>query len=209
MSKAHTTKVNGRLRVIESLINLSEFSLNSGSKEARFRGSKWINIDVNHQCRPDVVADARHLPFRKGIFGQIVFTDVMEHLPRNDEPKALGEIHRCLRRQGVMVLTTPNDRLFFTSLDPARYVVGHRHYRVSEVRSLVSNSGFRPTRVFTSGRIWAFINVLWYCFVTYPVKRVFDCLRLDAPSTLQSLENKEYEEANEDGYTIFLKAIRI
>jgi SAM-dependent methyltransferase len=209
MGKPLTAKVCGRLKVIESLIDLNKFSLNSGSNEVYFTGNRWINIDVNPQCRPDVVADARHLPFRKEVFEQVLFTDVMEHLPKSDEPKALQEIYKCLRKQGELILTTPNDRLFFTSLDPARYIVGHRHHKVSDVRSLVSSCGFSPAKIFTGGRGWAFLNVLWYCLVTYPVKRVFNYPLLDAPSTLRSLENKEYEKTSKNGYTIFLKAVRV
>jgi SAM-dependent methyltransferase len=199
----------GRLKVIESLIDLNKFSLNSGSKEVYFRGNKCINIDINPQCRPDVVADARYLPFKKEIFDQVLFTDVLEHLPKNDEPKALREIYKCLCKKGELILTTPNDRLFFTSLDPARYMMGHRHYKVSCVRSLVSSCGFSPGKIFTGGLVWAFINVLWYCFVTYPVKRMFHYSPLDAPLALRSLENREYEKISKNGYTIFLKAARV
>jgi SAM-dependent methyltransferase len=195
-----------RLKVVESLVDIDRFCLNVGSKEVHFRNS--LNLDINVRYRPHVVADTRHLPFRSRIFEQVLFTDVIEHLPEGDELTALIEIHRVLREKGELVLTTPNRRLLFMLLDPALYVFRHRHYSLTKVREMLETCGFRCIEIFTSGFIWACANVLWYVFITYPVKRMFDYSLPYVPLTLQSFEDKEYEKAGENGYTIFIKALK-
>jgi len=129
----------GRLRVILELSKgLIGLSLNIGCKETRFGD---VNLDINLQVIPDVVADALHLPFRDRCFNLVYFTDVIEHLPRNTELRALLEIYKVLKPRGVLILTTPNDVPCYTYLDPARYVKGHRHYKVKELLKLLRKAG--------------------------------------------------------------------
>ena len=78
----------GRLRIIQRLMSKGKFSLSVGSKETRFYN---INLDVDPSVNPDIVADARFLPFRDRCFQQVLFTDVIEHLPKGSDLKALQE----------------------------------------------------------------------------------------------------------------------
>ena len=195
-----------RLKAIESLVDYNRFCLNVGSKEAHFRNS--LSLDTDPKCRPNIVADARCLPLRSEIFEQALFTDVIEHLPKGDEIKALTEVRRVLMEKGELILTTPNKRLLFTLLDPASYLSGHRHYTLTRVRKMLETCGFRCVDIFTSGFIWACTNVIWYVFVTYPIRKIFDYRLPYAPWLLQAFENKEYEKTGGSGYTIFVKALK-
>jgi len=65
--------VTGRLRVIQKLMSKGKFSLSVGSKKTRFAD---INLDIDYSVRPDIVADARFLPFKNKCFQQVLFTDV-------------------------------------------------------------------------------------------------------------------------------------
>ena len=48
------------------------------------------------------------LPFKSDLFEQVYFCDVIEHLPTAGVGKVLDEIHRVLRPEGVLVVSTPN-----------------------------------------------------------------------------------------------------
>lgn len=196
----------GRLRVIKELSSKNKFSLSVGSKNTRFAS---INLDVDPRFSPDIVADAAHLPFRPGVFEQIFFTDVIEHLSKKKERRALREINRTLCEKGELILTTPNDKLLFTVLDPALYVRRHRHYKRTEIVELLEAEGFKVIEFFTAGWLWQCINELIYCFVTYPLKRALNRSFPHVPYLLQKLEDKEYIFKRDNGYTIFIKALKV
>jgi SAM-dependent methyltransferase len=74
-------------------------------------GSKYIGIDSPitgvqiYHSRPDVFADASHLPLRNASIDAVVILEVVEHLryPR----EALCEIARVLKPRGLLLLTMP------------------------------------------------------------------------------------------------------
>ncbi len=205
------TTPSGRLGVIDRISRIAKsfiegLTLSVGSKETRFAS---INLDIDAQVKPDVVGDARSLPFRSEAFSLIYFTDVIEHIPKEDEMRALNEIHRILKSCGILIFSTPNHRKLFTFLDPAYYLINHRHYTTEAVKSLLENAGFRIIKLFTAGGIWACIATLWYCIVTYPINKVFKRNLPYVPSFISHKTNKEYGLYTESsGYTIFTVAIK-
>ena len=76
---------------------------------------------------------------------------VIEHLPRGTEQAALREVHRILKPDGVLVLSTPSDSFLTTLLDPAWWLIGHRHYGAATLRRLVRESGFSIEEETTGG----------------------------------------------------------
>lgn len=206
MNKGHQVSLQGRLRVVEQFVKRKKFSLDIGSKNVCFGD---VNLDIDRNCYPHVVADARWLPFKSGTFKRVFFTDAMEHLPRSHESMSLREIHRVLGCLGELILTTPHDISLFTLLDPAFYVMRHRHYKMSEVQSLLETNGFSVNSLFTSGGLWACINTLWYCCITYLLRRVLGFSLPYTPNKLRSLEDGEYKKVIKKGYTIFVKARKV
>lgn len=55
-----------------------------------------------------VVADVEHLPFRDGTFDLILSLGVIEHFVRGNRDRVMKESYRCLRKKGILFLTTPN-----------------------------------------------------------------------------------------------------
>lgn len=51
-------------------------------------------------------SDAASLPFKDNSFDCCVLVDVIEHIP--DKEKTFGEIWRVLKKDGVLIMTTPN-----------------------------------------------------------------------------------------------------
>ena len=88
---------------------------------AREKGATVVGMDcqasrVNdavsflHSSRDLCVADALHIPFPSSIFDVAVSIHVLEHiLP---EHAMIGEIHRVLKPDGVLLISVPNDLSF-------------------------------------------------------------------------------------------------
>lgn len=108
---------------------------------ARLTGAKVVGIDNN----PDLVAQARrwigddrsvkltigeieHLPFADQTFSKIICSEVLEHVP--DPVKALREVHRVLRDDGILAVTVPNHNYpaLFDPLNWVREHVGLGHF---------------------------------------------------------------------------------
>lgn len=145
------------------------YALNLGSKE-----TEWgdVRVDLNERGRPTIIADSRALPLKDSTFDGCIFADVLEHIPSGHEVKVLMEIARVLRPHGWLLTTTPNDRFWFRVLDPAWWVVSHRHYSRDELLRLLRTTGFESDLVGTIGDpLYEIISLLlMYC--AYPIKRI-------------------------------------
>lgn len=191
----------GRLKCIKKLISQTSFSISIGCGKTRLAS---INLDIDPSTHPGIVADTRNLPFKSEIFDSAFFFDVIEHLQKRTEIKALREIYRVLEKNGELILSTPNSNYLFTVLDPTFWIFSHRHYRKIEMRKILEKTGYKITLSFTSGNIWVAINWLWHCLI-YPFLKIFPNRNFH-PLLLQSLANKEYGFQYQNGYTIFVKA---
>jgi SAM-dependent methyltransferase len=198
---------SGRLKVVAKLVDSkNKFSLSVGAKETRFA---TINSDIDPSVNPDMVIDVRELShyFKPETFDLVYFTDVIEHIPKKDEKKALKEIYKVLKKDGILIFSTPNDRFLFTFLDPAFWVIHHRHYKIEEIKKLLQECGFQITSIFTSGGVWACIGNLWYCLITYPLKKILNRKLKYAPHFIEEKIDAEYDyKRTTDGYTIFCLA---
>lgn len=105
-----------------------------------------------------IIGKAQRLPFAENTFETVIFSEVIEHLPKNTEKEALDEIHRVLQPKGSLVLTTPNKHLLSILFDPAYFLSGHRHYSLDELQKFIENSGFRILKKFIRGNIFQLID---------------------------------------------------
>ncbi len=70
------------------------------------------NRDSIESCRKNYpegqyeVADLSVLPFQDNFFDAIIFNMIIEHIREQD--KVLPELYRVMKKQGVMLITTPN-----------------------------------------------------------------------------------------------------
>lgn len=60
---------------------------------------------------PFKLGDIQKIPFKDKSFDVITVIEVIEHV--KDPNKALDELHRVLKKGGVIILTTPNNHTFF------------------------------------------------------------------------------------------------
>jgi SAM-dependent methyltransferase len=123
-----------------------------------------VGVDVDlaalqrgQRTHPSVLrigASGAALPFADAAFDCVVFSEVLEHVPSNQEEACLTELRRVLRTGGTLVLTTPHRGRFWW-LDPLMFkthvhrlagvargrpvvLKGHKHYRVDEIQALLA-----------------------------------------------------------------------
>lgn len=68
-----------------------------------------VNVDIQkpfHRPSNFVLSNANYLPFRNTLFDKVFFYDVIEHV--ENPSKCLREIHRVLKKKGVVEISTPN-----------------------------------------------------------------------------------------------------
>ncbi len=91
-----------------------------GSTYNRFFPNR-LTVDIDSKRKPEVIADAHHLPFENNSFEIILCTEVLEHVKNPQE--VINEFYRVLMPGGRVILTTrfvypihdaPNDFWRFT-----------------------------------------------------------------------------------------------
>ena len=86
------------------------------------------------------LGNAIDLPFEDETFDTVVAWDVIEHIPPNTEKKMLSEIERVLKNGGVFYLSTPYRSFWGTCLDPAWWLIKHRHYSKEIMGNIIKNN---------------------------------------------------------------------
>lgn len=86
---------------------MKSIKLNLGSGKDYIDG--WINVDIEKQYHPDVVADITGtLPFKSDSVLEIKAFDILEHVTKQQAPRCVDEWHRVLKVGGILRLRTPN-----------------------------------------------------------------------------------------------------
>lgn len=71
------------------------------------------------------IGDAEKIPFKDDYFDVILLSDVLEHV--NDEEKAINEVYRVLKNNGVIIITVPHKGLFrFMDVDNYSWCVRNK-----------------------------------------------------------------------------------
>lgn len=75
----------------------------------------WVNIDIHKCCDnpectngPDVVADARDLPYERASVDAIYCGHVLEHLPLDDVVPALQRMRKTLKPGAKIIIVGPD-----------------------------------------------------------------------------------------------------
>lgn len=113
-------------------------------RAVRFAARKYRREKLIFVC-----ADARRLPFKPGVFEQIVSFEVIEHLPEPDG--FLAETGRILDPAGELVFSTPNRRTYPAGniFHPREYTLAElnrilpRHFRITEIIGQAGNERLR------------------------------------------------------------------
>jgi len=146
-----------------------------GNYESFLSNSDAVGIDIEERALkvaknyfPNVnfvLASVLSLPFRNEVFDVVTMWAVLEHIPVGTELLALPEVERVLTVEGHFFLSTANKHLLSDLMDPALFLVGHRHYRFGELRDLCEKSNFDVLTIEIKGGIILLLHtILFYLF---------------------------------------------
>jgi ubiquinone/menaquinone biosynthesis C-methylase UbiE len=145
------------------------------------------------------IGNAIQLPFPDQSFDTVVSWEVIEHIPKNTENMMFKEVYRVLKPGGAFYLSTPYHTFFSDILDPAWWLVGHRHYSRERLISFATRNVFAVDAVTIKGRWWTLFSILNMYISKWILRRtpLFD-------SIFSRKEHAEYME--DDGFAdIFVK----
>jgi ubiquinone/menaquinone biosynthesis C-methylase UbiE len=91
-----------------------------------------------------LVGSIDSFPYRSDSFDLLTALDVLEHIP--DDKTACSEMARVLRPKGLMIVTVPHRKKYFTNQD---IICGHvRRYEYQEIRDLFISNGLHEITQF-------------------------------------------------------------
>jgi SAM-dependent methyltransferase len=181
---------------------LSEHALNTGF-------TTYVGIDraiVGAERAPAgmafVTGSALELPFHDESFDAVCLFDVVEHLPRGSESRALSEVRRVLRSGGKLYFSTPSASPVHTLLDPV-WCLGHRHYRRITIRRLLQSGGFAIDRLFVAGGVVECLDHIRLLVYKHVIRRPLPSIKF-----VNRLIDRAHGHDMRMGMTIFAVAFR-
>lgn len=145
-------------------------------------------------------ANAINLPFNNNTFDTVVAWEVIEHIPKNTENRMFSEVYRVLKENGTFYLSTPYKGLFSTLLDPAWWLIGHRHYNEYEFMNLASANNFFVEKISIKGGYWSILAILNLYFSKWILHRkpIFSDI-------ISKKINEEFLKFNKGSVNLFIK----
>ena len=96
---------NQRQMWLEEIREEAKYSVNLGCGKLTFDDS--INCDM-HEDKIDVRLDARVIPFADDSIDMIEAHQLLEHFGHQETENILGEWRRCLKDQGLLIISVPD-----------------------------------------------------------------------------------------------------
>lgn len=107
-----------------------------------------------------IVGSATKIPCKTNSFDTVVCWEVIEHIPKGSEQKMFREIRRVLKPHGTLYLSTPFSHWLSRFLDPAWWLIGHRHYDLASIFKLAEKAGFSLHHFILKGKLWELLTVI-------------------------------------------------
>lgn len=135
------------------------------------------------------VGNALNLKFADKSFEAVIFVEVIEHLPKGAEKKALKEIYRVLKPGGYLILSTPNNHPLSIFMDPAYFLIGHRHYSMKRVEKMLASSGFNVVNKYQTGGVIRLVTTLLDTIAKHLLNK-----KIKYPKWVKATIRKEYHK---------------
>ncbi len=103
---------------------------------------------------------ATDLSFEDKSFDTVISWEVIEHIPKKSENKMFAGIRRILKEEGVFYLSSPNNHVVANILDPAWWLMGHRHYSYKSLLSYAKENNFKVESCCIMGGWWQIVGIL-------------------------------------------------
>lgn len=140
------------------------------------------------------------LPFADNFFDLVTLFDVLEHVPGGSETRVFGEIRRVLRKNGNLVISTPQANFLSNFFDPVWYL-GHRHYKVKKLCRLLEKEKFEVKNIEQKGRFAELCGLLFLYIFKWLFRRE-SCFK----AWFDKKRDKEYLLSKPGFMTLFLSA---
>jgi len=85
--------------------NKKVYDIGAGNSNHCNRFRRYVSVDADPNCKPDIVADIHNLPFEDNAIESILCCSVLEHV--KDPFKATSELHRVMKTGGKALLSVP------------------------------------------------------------------------------------------------------
>ncbi len=133
------------------------FGLNLGCGPSHYRNK--LNVDIAALRGLSVRTSACSLPFRSGVFPEVICEQMLEHVP--DRSRALQEISRVLSRDGRLIMSVPC-RNWLGKLDSRLLHAGESHegFSPEEIRMALAKAGLHVQDCFSYGFMLFFLGLL-------------------------------------------------
>jgi len=141
-------------------------------------------------------ASVLKLPFPDNSFDVVTMWAVIEHIPKGTEIKALKEINRVLKKNGIFCFNTMNDHWLSKLLDPAYFLKGHRHYNKEVLEGMLDYTGFKVIRTFINGKLLTPIYLNVFYFFKHFLKRKMPRLKIIEDWQMKEYYQKGFNEIN-------------
>jgi ubiquinone/menaquinone biosynthesis C-methylase UbiE len=117
------------------------------------------------------VGSAIDIPSTDQKFDTVVCWEVIEHIPSHTEPKMFEEVARVLKPGGHFYLSTPHAALQANLLDPAWWLIHHRHYSKATLAEFGKKHGLRLTHCEVKAGWWMTIGLLNFYISKWILRR--------------------------------------
>lgn len=112
-----------------------------------------------------IKASVFDIEFPNNYFDLVTMFDVIEHLPRGEEVKALKKTYQILKKRGELFISIPANNFLSNILDPVWYF-GHRHYSQKQLNWLLEEAGFKIGEVEYGGRFYELFSIVLLYFLS-------------------------------------------
>lgn len=117
-----------------------------------------------------VVGDSKNLPFNENTFDYVTLIEVIEHLDKDNTVEILSEINRLLKKDGSLIITTPNYHScwpiiekIWSRMNPVDYTREHiNKMTIKKIKALLERSNFKNIKIKTIFIISPFLAFLPY-----------------------------------------------
>ncbi|MDD4938560.1 MAG: class I SAM-dependent methyltransferase [Candidatus Omnitrophica bacterium] len=140
------------------------------------------------------------LPFKDKTFDAVTLWAVIEHITAKGESRALGEIHRVLKEDGSLFISTPSGHWLARVLDPAYFLTGHRHYGRAGLEKILGSAGFKIEEFRVKGGICDCLSTIMFYISKHILRRACGL------KTLKKLAEREYAPDFNGFNVVFLSA---
>lgn len=121
-------------------------------KKAKVYGIDYSLNNINYvrkkfKSKNFYCTSVTNLPFKNNFFDIIIYTEVIEHLNKEEQEKSLQELKRVLKKNGLLVLTTPNKiwRPFFILLEFFKIRPYHgieNWFYINQLKKIIKNNSY-------------------------------------------------------------------